>query len=141
MGIIRFIKLILFIFECIIFLFISALLISSSIEQAGFPYITFAVSASLFPLMALFIWLDSDRYRVYIPLFTAGKCIGIFSILGWSIFAGQVRIIDVLSGGVKAKIESFLFYSYIFSMVVIFLIIRDKVLGGKNQSDEKLEVE
>jgi len=141
MGIVRLIKLILFIFECIIFLFISALLISSGLEQAGFPYITFAASASLFPLMALFIWLDSGRYRVYIPLFTAGKCIGIFSILGWSIFAGQVRIIDVLSSGVKAKIESFLFYSYIFSMVVILLIIRDKFLGEKKQSDEKAEVE
>ena len=112
-------------------------MVISSLNQAGLPHIAFAASAPLFPLMALFIWMDSARYKAYMPLFSAGKCIGFFSILGWSIIARQVRIIDVLSGSPKAKFESFLFYSYLFSMVVIFLIIRDKILSGKNQREEK----
>jgi len=115
-------------------------MVFSSIDQIGLPQITFAACAALFPLMALFIWLDSSRYAVYMPLFTAGKCIGIFSILGWSIIAGQVKISAVLSG--VANIESFLLYSYLFSLVVILLIIRDKKLSGGNLSNErKLEVE
>jgi len=140
MGIIRLFKLILFIYECIIFFLVSVIMVFSSINQAGLPQIAFASCAAMFPLMALFIWLDSARYTVYMPLFTAGKCIGIFSILGWSIIAGQVKISSVLSG--TAGIESFLLYSYLFSMIVILLIIRDKKLGGENISDEKkLEVE
>jgi len=109
------------------------------INQIGFPQITFAACAAMFPLMALFIWLDSARYEVYMPLFTAGKCIGVFSILGWSIIAGQVKISAVLSG--TANIESFLLYSYLFSVVVILLIIRDKKLSGGNLNNERnLEV-
>jgi hypothetical protein len=105
-------------------------MVFSSIEQAGLPQIAFGASAALFPLMALFIWLDSTRYRVYMPLFTAGKCIGIFSILGWSIIAGQVKISVVFSGA--AAIESLLLYSYLFSLVVILLIIRDENLRDVN---------
>lgn len=114
-------------------------MIFRSIYEFGLPEITFAASTALFPLMALFMRLDSVRYRVYMPLFTAGKCIGIFSVLGWSIIAGQVKISAVLSG--SAKIESFLLYSYLFSLIVILLIIRDENIKDKNLSEKKLEVE
>jgi len=114
-------------------------MIFNGFNQAGFPQITFAACAALFPLMALFIWLDSGRYAVYMPLFTAGKCIGVFSILGWSIIAGQVKISAVLSGA--ANIESLLLYCNLFSMFVILIIIRDKKLSDKNTGEEKkLEV-
>ena len=125
----------LFIFECIVFLFVAFIMVFRSIDQAGIPEIAFTASAALFPLMALFIWLDNTGYRAYMPLFTAGKCIGIFSILGWSIIAGQVKISAVLSG--TADIESFLLYSYLFSMIVILIIIRDK----KQSDEKKMEVE
>jgi len=140
MGIIRFFKLILFIYECVIFSFVSVIMVFNSIDQAGLPQIAFASCAAMFPLMTLFIWLDSARYSVYLPLFTAGKCIGIFSILIWSIIAGQVKMRSVLSG--TAGIESFLLYSYLFSVIVILIIIRDKKINDSNLSDEKkMEVE
>jgi hypothetical protein len=140
MRIVRLFRLILFIYEFINFLFVAAIMVFSSINQAGLTQIAFGASAAMFPLMALFIWLDSTRYRAYLPLFTAGKCIGIFSILGWSIIAEQVKISSIFSGA--ANFESFLLYSYLFSMVVILLIIRDLHLRDKNLSDEKkLEVE
>jgi hypothetical protein len=130
MRINRFFKFLLFIYECINFLILAAIIVFHNINQAALPQISFTASTALFPLMSLFIWLDSSRYRVYMPLFTAGKCIGIFSILGWSIIAGQVTIKAVLSGA--AEIELFMFISYLFSLVVILLIIRD---------EKKLEVE
>jgi hypothetical protein len=120
----------LFINECINFLFLAAIMVFLNINQAGLPQISFTAATALFPLMSLFIWLDSSRYRVYMPLFTAGKCIGIFSILGWSIIAGQVTIETILSGA--TEIESFLLLSYLFSLVIILVIIRD---------EKKLEVE
>ena len=49
------------------------------------PWLTFTANSVLFPLMALFIWLDISRYKPYLPLFIAGKCIGIVSLLGWFI--------------------------------------------------------
>ncbi|MDR0301484.1 MAG: hypothetical protein LBI04_04125 [Treponema sp.] len=107
-----------------------------SIDQAGFPQIALAASAALFPLMSLFIWLDSSRYRVYMPLFTAGKCIGIFSILVWSIIAGKVTIKAVIFG--TAEVESFLLYSYLFSMIAILLIIRDENLRDESIRDKNI---
>jgi len=140
MGIIRLFKLILFIYECIIFSFVSVLMVSGSINQGGLPQIAFASCMAMFPLMAMFIWLDSARYMVYMPLFTAGKCIGIFSILGWSIIAKQVKISAVLSG--SAGIESFLLYSFLFSIIVILMILRDKNISGEEMNGEnKREVE
>ena len=140
MRITRFFKLILLIFEGINFVFASGIMIFRSIEQLGFPQISFLASTALFPLMALFLWLDIDRYKAYIPLFTAGKCIGVFSILCWSIFSKQVKIIDVLIG--SSSIETFLLYGYLFSIIVILLIIREKKrcdenINGTNIIDEK----
>lgn len=74
----------------------------------------YAVPAVLFPLMALFIWLDTSRYEVYLPLFTAGKCLGIFVLLGWSIVSKQVTIM-----------ESFILSGDLFALAVILLIMKD----------------
>jgi hypothetical protein len=136
MRIIRFFKLILFIYEFITFIYIAAIIFFRGFDQDSLPETVFAASAAMFPLMALFIWLDSTRYRVYMPLFTAGKCIGVFSILGWSIIARQVKISAVLSGA--AVIESFLLYSYLFSLIAIILIIRDENLRDGNLRDGNL---
>jgi hypothetical protein len=108
-------------------------MVFSGFNQIGLPHVAFAASAVLFPLMALFIWLDNTRYRVYMPLFTAGKCVGVFSVLGWSIIAKQVKIKAVLSGA--TAIESILLYSYLFSVIVILVIIRDKKLNDDNIND------
>jgi uncharacterized membrane protein len=140
----RFFKLILLIFECINFVFAAGIMVFRSIGQLGYPQITFLASTALFPLMALFLWLDGDRYKVYMPLFAAGKCIGVFSILCWSVFSRQVKTIEVLIG--IANVESYIFYGYLFSIVVILLIIKDNFIkdnfsSDKNQNDEKnLEV-
>ena len=76
--------------------------------------IAFIAPSVLFVLMALFIFLDSERYKSYINLFIAGKCVSIFILLGWLILTSQVTII-----------ESTVLSSDLFSMALIILIIRD----------------
>jgi formate hydrogenlyase subunit 3/multisubunit Na+/H+ antiporter MnhD subunit len=96
------------------------------------------VSVALFPLMAFFIYLDSTRFKVYIPLFTAGKFIGIFSILGFPIIAGQDS--KFLGRAEDSNFVSFLLVSYLFSILVVFLIIiMEKKTVGKSQSEDKSE--
>jgi len=131
----RFLKLVLLIFECLSF--IAAFpVIKSSFGQASLPGIILMTSTALFPLMALFIWLDSTRYRVYIPLFLTGKCVGIFCLSCFSLFAGKVSIIDKSYNDMKI-ISALLFY-YIFSMVFAILIfIREKNSSVENPSEEK----
>jgi NADH:ubiquinone oxidoreductase subunit 2 (subunit N) len=88
--------------------------------------------------MAIFILLDSSRYRVYIPLFTAGKIIGLFSLLGFPIIAGQDNKLGVFSE--DASIVSLFLVSYLFSVLVVFIIIiMEKKPGDKNQIEEKNE--
>jgi hypothetical protein len=111
-------------------------MINRSINQTGLSEITLMVSAALFPLMAFFILLDSARYRVYIPLFTAGKFIGVFSILGFPVIIGQDSKFGVFSE--NTLLVSFLLGSYLFSILVVFiLIIMEKKPNGKNQNEEK----
>ena len=106
----------LFIFECIRVLTLALILISKRNEPEFFTRILFAAPCTLFLLMALFIWLDTSRYREYLPLFAAGKCIGIFILLLWSIISKQVTIIYnfgfILSGD-------------IFTLAIILLINKD----------------
>jgi len=61
-------------------------------------WLAFAVPAALFPLMAIFICIDINRYSAYIPLYITGKCIGIFSLILFSVIIGRSAEIDKESG-------------------------------------------
>jgi len=90
-------------------------------------------SVSLFPLMAFFILLDGARYKVYIPLFIAGKCIGILSL-----FIERAGISDIISND-KATALGFMLF-YILSIVLaILIIIREKKHVVGIQNEEKTE--
>lgn len=66
-------------------------------RTSNVPWMIFSAPGILFPLMALFIWLDTSRYRAYIPLFITGKCIGIFTLLSWSVVFGRVTFVGLFS--------------------------------------------
>jgi len=93
MNIVRFLKPAVFLFECIKLMVISAILIIQGDESGLLIKIILAAPGALFPLMALFIWLDTGRYREYLPLFSAGKCISLFLLLGWFIVSRQVTMV------------------------------------------------
>ena len=94
MDVFRFLAAALFIYEClrllllVVFLFIVPPLEGGTIG-AFFPYIVYISSNALFPLMALFVWLRPKEYRNYIPLYMAGKIIGVVSFYAWAIFSSR----------------------------------------------------
>ena len=89
----------LFIYECVRVIILSfTLALRLPAEAGALPWMAFTLTGALFPLMALFIWIDVSRYKPYLPLFTAGKCIGVLSLLGWLIIFRQVTMIQALSG-------------------------------------------
>jgi hypothetical protein len=89
-----------------------------------FSKILFAASGALFPLMALFIWLDTGRYKEYLPLFMAGKCIGIFLLLGWFIIFRQATMIGSIFGS-AIYAEALLLCGDFVSLGAVFLINKD----------------
>ncbi|MDR1839570.1 MAG: hypothetical protein LBQ93_08340 [Treponema sp.] len=89
MGIIRLIKPGLFVYECVKILMLAFIFVLFMPETIGIPWLVFTASGVMFPLMALFLWLDVYRYKAYLPLFIAGKCIGIFSLLVWTVVSGR----------------------------------------------------
>ena len=99
----------------------------------------FISPAALFPLMALFIWLDTGRYRAYLPLFTAGKCIGIFIVLGWSIISQQVTMITkIYDAAIFA--ELILLSGDFFALAAALLIIKDVQRSANIQAEDIQEI-
>jgi hypothetical protein len=76
-------------------------------EENLFPYLIYTVPNALFPLMALFVWINIEKYRPYISLYTAGKIIAVVSFLAWFIlcfgilrnFIPSGRTDQILLGG------------------------------------------
>jgi hypothetical protein len=123
MGIIRILKPGLFIYECLRILFLVVYTLIHGGEQAGIPKMVFAVPGALFPLMALFLWLDISRYRVYLPLFTAGKCIGILSLLVWLIMTRRFAAIFTSPGIAAAELT--LLSGDLFALAAVIFIIKN----------------
>jgi hypothetical protein len=133
MGIVRVLKPGLFIYECVRILILAAFvamqpLLSAVLlatDLADFPIMVFAAPNALFPLMALFLWLNTSRYRAYLPLFAAGKCINIISLLGWSILVQSSTMIRAFPGIVQALAELMLLSGDLLALAAVILIIRD----------------
>ena len=83
----------LLIIEIIKMVIIAAILVLEARNKSILQLVLFAAQGALFPIMALFLCLNTVRYREYIPLYIAGKCIGIILLLGWSLFSRQVTMI------------------------------------------------
>ena len=98
MGIIRVLKPALFVYEAVRIIILALTLMFFLPGDSAIPWLAFASPGALFPLMALFLWLDIFRYKAYLPLYIAGKCIGIFLLLGFSIVSGGFTIINEFRG-------------------------------------------
>jgi len=134
MRIIWLVKLGLFLNECIRILFLAAYVVLQPSEQTEFIKFICIAPTALFPLMALFIWLDTSRYRAYLPLFMAGKCIGACTLLVWIFFAGHHTMIFEYSNIVY--IELFLLSGDLFAIAAILLITRNDKKAAEKQALE-----
>ena len=52
-----------------------------------FPHIVFLSANALFPMMALFVWLNPEEYKSFLSLYIAGKLIGTVSFYSWEFFS------------------------------------------------------
>jgi hypothetical protein len=75
----------LFVYECLRLLYLIGSFVVLRPGGGNFPWLVYAAPNALFPLAALFLWLDISRYGLYLPLYVAGKGIGVCSMLGWLI--------------------------------------------------------
>jgi len=133
MKIIRFIKPALFLYEFIRILILAAILITNSNGNDIFGQIAYTVPNALFPLMALFIWLNQKRYRAYLPLFAAGKCIIISTSLVFSIISGQITMMSEL-------IEpEFLIGCDLLALAAVLLIHKDNKKNPEIKAAENVE--
>jgi len=110
------------IIECIRIFILAVFLLIYGYEKGFSLEVAFIGPTVLFLLMALFIMLDTDRYKAYIQLFTAGKCINIFIILGWFILTAQVTIV-----------EGLILSCDLFAMALVLLVKKDsgKIAGKR----------
>jgi len=124
MKIIPLVKSVLFIYECIRVMVLAAVLVLNETDPSLFTKMVLAAPGALFPLMALFLWLDTERYKEYLPLFAAGKGIGIFTLLGWFIVSQKVTMIGSFHG-IAIIAELLLLSGDLFALAAVFLIIKD----------------
>jgi hypothetical protein len=93
-----------------------------------------AAPGALFPLMALFWWLDSSRYGVYSMLYAAGKSICLFSAALWCVFSRGDIIDAMLPGGrmlfMIPGILLFMLPGDMLSVAAAFIVINKSAKGG-----------
>jgi len=122
----RLAKFVLLFYECVRILALAVYVFLHGGGSSSFPMLAYASPGVLFPLMALFVWLDAVRYRAFLPLFIAGKCIAIVSLLGWLIFVKHFTMAIMTKGffGIFTT-EWLLLAADLFSIAAVMLIIID----------------
>ena len=135
MGTMRLLKLGLFIYELIRIMVLAAYVFMQPFDPVGLPRLLYAGSGVLFPLMAMFIWLDVSRYKAYLPLFMAGKCISIFILAAWLVISRRLSI-PVSSPGISIS-ESLILCGDLLALTAVLLIIKDENKADELQAEEK----
>jgi len=127
MGISRILKPFVFVYECIKVLALTLvfILLNSNTFIAPWlsPMVIYIAPMALFPIMALFIWLNTARYRAYLPLLAAGKAVGLFIILGWSIISRQGTMMYMAQGAFNFL--DMMVCGDLLTLAAVFVIIRE----------------
>jgi hypothetical protein len=142
MRIVSILKPALFIYECVRIIILSfTLVFQIPAGSSALQWMSFTANGALFPLMALFIWLDISRYRPYLPLFIAGKCIAILSLLDWFIIFRQVTMTQGLPY-VYIIAEMFFLCGDLLAMAAVLLVFKDiRKLTEKTAQNEVQDAE
>ena len=116
---------------------LAAILILRSNESDILGRLVYTAPSALFPLMALFIWLNSQRYRAYLPLFAAGKCIVISTLLGWSIVSGQVTMVGKFLGAAIFA-EAVILSGDLLTIAAVLLVHKDNRKNAVTTTEDLL---
>jgi hypothetical protein len=128
----------LFVFECSRFAYLTMVLIALRPEAAAaFPWLVCAVPNALFPLMLLFLWLDFSRYSVYAPLYKSGKCVCVFSVVGWFVFLPRIKPALSFDPGI---LHISLATMAVLILIDLVTVIIAALITGKNKRIAKLKM-
>jgi len=85
------------VYECMRLVFLAGAFVLLRPEgEAPFPWLALIAPGAMFPLMALFWRLNMARYRVYGPLYLAGKAISVVTAMFWLFFLKSYMINELL---------------------------------------------
>jgi len=124
MLLIRVLKPALFIYECIRIFALTFILLYLFYGTNSISWLAFTAPGALFPIMALFLWIDTVNFKAYIPLYITGKCIGLFSLALWSVISRQ----NITKSGIPffyLPPEIIFFFGDLLTLAVIFIIFRN----------------
>jgi len=134
MRIIQLVKPALFIYECLRILILTAVLLLNESGNNFLGQLVYTAPSALFPLMALFLCLNQERYGAYLPLYAAGKFVCITTLLAFSIISRQVTMIGKFIGA-----ETFLIFGDILSIAVVLLVYKDNKKNIEIKADVNTE--
>jgi hypothetical protein len=97
---------ILFLYDCARLGFILAL----AKDQANIPLLS---ANALFPIAGFFLFTGHERYREYVPLYIAGKAIGVF--------AGLVGLVFALKNGLSFTFSPLVRFNYM--LLFLFALV------------------
>jgi hypothetical protein len=123
MGITRILKPGLLVYEFVRIFLTVYVLASFFPGKSSIPFLFMAVPFVLFPLMALFIWLDTEKYKAYLPLYLAGKCVCVFILTGWLILFSWGTIYE--GGGILRFMQTLLLSGDLFSIAAVLVIMKN----------------
>jgi len=120
----------LFVYECMRLFFLTGVYIVLQPEgEAPFPWLALITPGALFFLMALF-WLQDPRYRLFFPLYLAGKGFSVVSFMFWLLFLEDDIIKGLLYGSLARYIAPgtvfFLLLGDLLSVWTVILIMKGK---------------
>ncbi|MCL1958402.1 MAG: hypothetical protein FWF68_02240 [Spirochaetes bacterium] len=124
MVLIRILKPAVFIYECIRIIALAFILVYLLYGTSSIPWLAFTAPGALFPIMALFLLIDTLNFKAYIPLYIAGKCIGLFSMALLSVISKQNTII----GGISLyyfSAEIVFFFGDFLALAAILIIFKN----------------
>ena len=123
MGLFHPLRAALCVYECLRLVFVvGAFVLLQPEGEIAFPWLATITPGALFLLMMVFWRLDISRYRVYGPLYLAGKGISVLTTMFWLFHAKSSIMAELFFGGstvfIVLGIVSFLVLGDLLSMVL-----------------------
>jgi hypothetical protein len=94
----------------------------------AFPYIVYAAPNCLFPLMSLFLLVRPREHRAYLPLYMAGKALGVMVFMGWMGFQAPLFGVNIAADFPASLwylgLSLLLFFADIGTILGVYTILR-----------------
>jgi hypothetical protein len=94
----------------------------------AFPYIVYAAPNCLFPLMTFFLFLRLREYQAFLPLYMAGKVLGVMVFIGWMSFQAPFLRVNIAADFPASLwylgLSLLLFFADIGTILGVYIILR-----------------